>query len=316
MPFLRERVLGGLWGAVVGDALGVPVEFLSREEVQANRVADMRGFGTHRQPPGTWSDDSSMLLCTTESLIGGFDANDIAQRFMHWYKVGYWTAHGEPFDIGMTTAEALDRIEAGTVPEQAGGRDESSNGNGSLMRILPVALKGVESPMEDMLLQVHSASSITHRHPRTLMVCGYYSLLVRSLCAGLPAFEAYRKTGMEFRRHYAEGEWSGQLDYFKRILTGELQHAPESEIRSGGYSIHTLEASIWCLLNTRSFDQCVLRAVNLGEDADTTGTVAGGLAGVAYGVDAIRPTWRSQLARSEDLNELFVKFTDALEAMP
>ena len=148
------------------------------------------------------------------------------------------------------------------------------------------------------------------------MACGYQALFVKSLCAGLPAFEAYRKTGMEFRRLYSEGQWLDQIGHFRRILTGALQHAPEDEIKSGGYCIHTLEASLWCLLNTRSFKECVLRAVNLGEDSDTTGCVAGGLAGVAYGLKAIPQGWRDQLARTDDLRGLFDRFADALEAMP
>ncbi len=316
MPFLRERILGGLWGAVVGDALGVPVEFLSREEVRANPVTDMRGFGTHKQPAGTWSDDSSLILCTTDSLLHGFDTEDMARRFVEWQSRGLWTPHGEAFDVGLATSEALTRIESGTPAEEAGGRDESSNGNGSLMRILPVVLCGAESPMEDLLDAVHRVSSITHRHPRSLMACGYYALFVRAMCSGLPAFEAYRKTGMEFRRLYAEDEWLEQMDHFKRILSGDLPQITEDEIKSGGYVIHTLEASLLCLLNTRKFEECVLRAVNLGGDTDTTGCVAGGAAGVLYGMEAIPIRWRKQLARQADMNELFQSFSEALEAMP
>src|SRR3954447_14292632 len=125
----EQRVLGALWGALSGDALGVPVEFLSRETVQKNPVREMRGFGTHNQPPGTWSDDSSLLLCTAESLVEchGLDPADLGRRFVRWEREGYWTPYGKIFDIGIATSHALARLAAGTPPEKAGGADEYSN---------------------------------------------------------------------------------------------------------------------------------------------------------------------------------------------
>jgi ADP-ribosylglycohydrolase len=137
-----NKSLGALWGALVGDALGVPVEFQSRGAVQKNPVTGMRGFGTHNQPPGTWSDDSSLMLCTVDSLVSCdcFDSEDLGDRFVRWKAKGYWTPQGRVFDIGIATAESLSRIAMGVPPEEAGGIDEYSNGNGSLMRILPIAL--------------------------------------------------------------------------------------------------------------------------------------------------------------------------------
>jgi ADP-ribosyl-[dinitrogen reductase] hydrolase len=316
MPFLNERILGGLWGAAAGDALGVPAEFLSREEMRRDPVKDMRGFGSHQQPAGTWSDDTSLMLCTVESLLGGFDTTDLGQRFVAWQGQGHWTAQGEPFDINLATSDALLRIESGTPPELAGGTDELSNGTGSLMRVLPIALWRAESPMEDLLDAVHRAASLTHRHPRAVMAGGYYALLLRSLYAGLPPFEAYRKAGMEFRRSYGHGQWADQLAHFHRLLTGDLPQLPEEEIRSGGHTLHTLEAGLWCLLNTRRYTECVLRAVNLGDDTDTTGAVAGGLAGVHYGLKEIPAAWREQLARQDEMAGLFARFAESLEKMP
>ncbi|MEO8353877.1 MAG: ADP-ribosylglycohydrolase family protein, partial [Chthoniobacteraceae bacterium] len=168
---LAQRKLGALWGSLVGDALGVPVEFLSREAVRKNPVHGMRGFGTHNQPPGTWSDDSSLLLCTVESLAhrGGFDATDLGQRFVRWESEGHWTPHGRVFDIGIATSQALSRLAMGTAPEQSGGSDEYSNGNGSLMRIAPIALWFDNLPPNDLAATVHRASALTHRHPRSQM---------------------------------------------------------------------------------------------------------------------------------------------------
>jgi ADP-ribosyl-[dinitrogen reductase] hydrolase len=143
----RERILGGLWGSLVGDALGVPVEFKDRATVQADPVRNLRGHGTHNQPPGTWSDDGALILCTVDSLIRSrFDTQDMGERFVQWMCRGLWTSWGEAFDVGVATRDALMRIDEGRPAEQAGGADERSNGNGSLMRILPVALRFADGP--------------------------------------------------------------------------------------------------------------------------------------------------------------------------
>lgn len=311
----RERILGGLWGSLVGDALGVPVEFMDRVEVQANPVKDIRGFGSHKQPAGTWSDDSSLLLCSTDSLIRHeFDTNDMGKRFVQWYQEKIWTPHGKVFDVGVATARALTRIANGTYPEFAGGDDQFSNGNGSLMRILPVSLRFANLPIKQMLDRVHRASALTHRHPRSQMACGLFTLVVRELLNGRNSSDAYGKASSDFHGFYeSDTWWSAESDYFQLLIAGDLSRRSESEIDSGGYVLHTLTASLWCLLTTQNFQDCVLKAINLGGDTDTTGCVAGGLAGVAYGIDCIPSAWTNQLARKCDVDCLFQKFTNACE---
>lgn len=309
---MRERFLGGLWGALVGDALGVPVEFKGRAAVQSDPVEDMRGFGTHRQPPGTWSDDSSLLLCSTESLLHReFDTEDMGKRFVKWHREELWTPHGRVFDIGVTTAQALALISQGVRAEAAGSDEQFSNGNGSLMRILPVSLRFISAPPKQLMDRVHRASAITHRHPRSQMACGFFTFVVRELLGGKSAFEAYTNGLAAFRAHY-EGEtwWVSEFDYFQFLLAGDLEKRSEGEIDSSGYVMHTLTASLWCLLTTSSFEECVLKAVNLGGDTDTTGCVAGGLAGVFYGLPAIPPAWRSVLARQDEIEILFDRFAE------
>ncbi len=311
----KERILGGLWGAVVGDALGVPVEFENRAEARSHPVIGLRGHGTHDQPAGTWSDDSSLLLCTADSLVRHeFDTRDMGKRFLAWYEEMLWTPWGEVFDVGITTARALDRIASGANSEEAGPGEQYSNGNGSLMRILPVALRFAALPTPILLERVHRASAITHRHPRSQMACGLYSLVARELLAGTIPQEAFRAGLAEFRAFYSPGSpWAVELDYFQMLLAGDLASRPESEIDSTGYVIHTLTAGLWCLLTTRRFQDCVLTAVNLGGDTDTTGCVAGGLAGVAYGVQAIPAEWIQALARQPDLEALFRSFAHSME---
>jgi ADP-ribosylglycohydrolase len=306
----RDRILGGLWGSVVGDALGVPVEFKERQEIECNPVTDMRGHGTHNQPAGTWSDDSSLLLCSVDSLTRHeFDLQDMGKRFLAWYREEIWTPHGRVFDIGVTTANALSRIAMGVRAEVAGSDDQFSNGNGSLMRIIPVSLRFASRPTRELLERVHRASAITHRHARSQTACGFFSLLVRALLEERPVKEAFAQALRDFREFY-EGDpyWAAELDYFQLLLAGDLERRPVGEIDSSGYVIHTLTASAWCLLTTSDYRECVLKAVNLGGDTDTTGSVAGGLAGVVYGVQAIPAEWIAGLARRDDLNELFEKF--------
>lgn len=304
----KDLILGGLWGAVVGDALGVPVEFQSRSEVRSHPVTDMRGHGTYNQPTGTWSDDSSLLLCTADSLVHHeFDTGDMGRRFVEWYEGRIWTPWGKVFDVGMTTSEALARIANGTAPAELAGSDrQSSNGNGSLMRILPVALRFADLSTGALLDRVHRASAITHRHRRSQMACGFHSLVVRELLKGTRPDQAFSRGLRSFLDFYEpDALWSTELVHFRFLRNGNLANQPEPEIASSGYVIHTLIASLWCLLTTDNYRECVLKAVNLGGDTDTTGCVAGGLAGVAYGLKAIPPNWIHQLARQPDLDRLF-----------
>jgi len=310
---IQDMILGGLWGAIIGDALGVPVEFKSREEVRRNPIAGMRGYGTFSLPPGSWSDDSSLLLCSVESLLDGFDTEKMGKLFIRWLNEGYWTPHGDTFDVGNSTMSSIRRMMKGVSPEQSGGRGENDNGNGSLMRILPVGIFFANHPVEELLSAVHRASSLTHRHPRTLMACGLYCLMVRFLLEGSSPEEAYKYAIEQAMIHYSKLPFAEEHGHFDRIFSGLMGSVPETAIKSGGYVIHTLEASIWCLLTTSSFQEAVLKAVNLGEDTDTTGCVTGGLAGLCYGLKGIPKEWRNAIVRKEDIGKLLKQFTSKIE---
>ena len=308
----NERLLGGLWGAVVADALGVPVEFESREALRRDPVVGVRGYGSHNQPPGTWSDDSSLMLCTLEGLLHGFRLPQIGDLFVRWLTESHWTPWGSVFDVGYTTDMAIRRLQGGASPEDAGQRDEWSNGNGSLMRILPVALRFSRSPTDELLGYAHRTSALTHAHPRSQLACGYYCLMTTALLGGSAPNAAYGMANEAARRHYKMGRFSSELPHFERLLSGQIDSLPESSIESSGYVVHTLEASIWCLLNSNSYSDTVLAAVNLGGDTDTTGIVAGGLAGVHCGIGSIPVGWLEQMARRADLSRLFEEFVAAL----
>jgi ADP-ribosyl-[dinitrogen reductase] hydrolase len=301
-----SRILGGLYGSLIGDALGVPVEFSSRSACKANPVTGMRANGMHYQRAGTWSDDGSLLLCSVESLVEkGFDVEDMGKRMLRWFDLGHWAAHGLVFDIGNATRVALDRISLGTSAEQSGGRGVHDNGNGSIMRILPVVLDGLGLDEEAFCHRIERASAITHAHERSKMACVFFGMMVRALMGGLYPQNALNQAQACFAGRY---ERSSEFSHFAQVMKNDLAQEFEHEIESSGYVIDTLTASIWCLLTTNSFSECVLKAVNLGDDTDTTGCVAGGLAGVFYGVEAIPANWFAALPRKSDLTMLFQGF--------
>jgi ADP-ribosyl-[dinitrogen reductase] hydrolase len=301
----NELSLSVLFGVAVGDALGVPVEFTRREVLDQNPVTDMRGFGTYHLPPGTWSDDSSLTFCLAEALCSGFDIDQIGAIFVKWYYKDYWTATGHVFDIGVGTRQALYRIKNGTKAELAGGTDEDSNGNGSLMRILPLLFYIQDKPVEKRFELTKQVSSVTHGHIRAVMACFYCLEFAKQLIDGKDKVDIYKDLQNYLPQFFSEiGIDQSEIAHFYRIFNQDISDLAEDEIQSGGYVVHTLEASMWCLLTTNSYSKAVLKAVNLGRDTDTTAAVTGGLAGLLYGFDAIPSKWVNALARKGDIEEL------------
>lgn len=284
-------------GLAVGDAFGVPVEFRVRGSFH---VTGMQGCGTHSQPPGTWSDDTSLTLCLADSLSRGFNLNDIARNFVRWRHEGAFTAHGDVFDIGISTAQAISRLKSGVAPERAGCSGADENGNGSLMRIAPLVFLIADKPETERFNITKAVSSITHAHAWSVAACFIYVEYLRKLLAGLDKNAAYTELQADFRngRPYIDG---GATAKFDRILRHDVSALPESSIRSGGFVIDTLEAALWCFLTTDAYRDAVLKAVNLGYDTDTTAAVAGALAGLFYGLDAIPAGWLQTLAGTDDI---------------
>lgn len=298
---MTNKILDALFGLCVGDALGVPVEFKSREYLNKNPVTDMIGYGTHNQSPGTWSDDSSLAFCLADSLCSGYDLSDIADKFVGWYYDNLWIPHGEVFDIGNATSEAIERLKNGIAPQKAGGCSEYSNGNGSLMWILPLAFILQKTPFEKRVSIISDVSSITHGHLRSILACVIFIEMALNLLEGQDIQKAYQNMKKPIMEHYS-GET--ELKHYSRILQGDISELQEDVIKSSGYVVHTLEASLWCLLTSQSYKETVLKAVNLGEDTDTTGAVAGGLAGLYYGFESIPLEWVGKIARNDDIRKL------------
>lgn len=254
----KDYMRSCVYGLAVGDALGVPYEFCERGTFECT---DMIGHGTHDQYAGTWSDDTSMALCICSSIkqLGYFDTNDIADRFYRWLQDGEFTCDGRVFDAGVTCRKAISM----GVP----AKSYDGCGNGSLMRTAPLAMLDPIEPYD-----IREVSAITHAHPVAEWSCVALCDILRTI----------RNVGTP-----AKG------DLWHRY--GYIASRPIEAVKSDGYCEHTLEAALWCFLNTFSYADCVLVAVNLGDDTDTTAAVAGAIAGVYYGFGAIPPKWIDQL---------------------
>ena len=302
-----DRPLALILGVAVGDALGVPVEFKKRGTFH---VTSMQGYGTHHQPPGTWSDDTSLTLALADNLLAdGYrpDLECIAWGFTEWSDKAAYTPYGKVFDVGNATAAAIKRLKKGVAPEKAGGADERDNGNGSLMRVAPLAfyMFGIRDAEERFRI-VRDVSSITHAHEWSVAACYIYVEMLNKLRMGRKKKAAYA----ELREDFARGVpfiSKTTLAKFVRILENDISLLPEEDIRSSGFVIDTLEAALWCFLTTDNYKDAVLKAVNLGEDTDTTGAVTGALAGLAYGLGSIPREWLDQLAGREEIQRIAIR---------
>ncbi len=311
------KVKSSLFGVAVGDALGIPVEFQSRQTISKNPITDMIGYGTYNLPAGTWSDDSSLTFCLAEALTEEFSLNTIGQNFVKWYYENYWTPYGNVFDIGIATQQAISRLATGEKPELAGSFDESDNGNGSLMRILPLLFYLLDKPINERYDITKKVSSITHGHIRSVIACFYYLEFARQIFEGKDKFEIYRNLQTEVANHLTLLSIDArEIALFDRLLKSDIYNLDEDQIQSSGYVLHTLEASIWCLLTTNNYKEAVLKAVNLGNDTDTTGAVTGGLAGLLYGLENIPEKWLQQIARKDDIENLAERLAEKRNGKP
>jgi ADP-ribosylglycohydrolase len=310
-------------GMAVGDALGVPHEFKPKFTMDMYPATDMIGGGTHGQLKGTWSDDTSMALCLIDSLCNGLNYTDIANKFSGWLYDCEWTPHGEVFDHGLSTKSAIDRWRVGaTFATECGGLGNASNGNGSVMRTL-VLVPYIEAYRADIRYNtVSNVSSITHGHWISKYSCYLVCEYVIALRTGLGKTEAFT-AAVDLLEDIREldillGDIT-QDDYdevfgwlIESIINGK---ATDENFKGSGYARDTAITSIWCLLTTESYKEATLKAVNYGDDTDTTGCVTGGLAGILYGVDGIPSDWVDSIARKDDILELVNKYEATYEVV-
>lgn len=291
---MSARLRGAVYGQAVGDALGVPFEFKSRDSFQCT---DMIGNGTHYKPAGTWSDDTAMMLGTLDSLAdtnGVVNADDMRAKFLAWVRNGEYTPDGDVFDIGNTT-----RIALGRGKGQTGERD---NGNGSLMRIIPLAFVGCSDD------DIRAASAVTHAHEISTSACVRFIHAARLLIAESDGWSADTSAG------YGGTVRARRIAAIDKACTiaglENIRTVPRNQIRSGGFVLDTLRAAFWCLTTTDCYADCVRAAVNLGSDSDTTAAVAGALAGIVYGFDD--NPWTRELRGTDLLDRWIDKAVSSL----
>lgn len=278
----RGRFRGALLGLACGDAVGTSVEFSPRGSFPP--VTGMKGGGPFQLDAGRWTDDTSMALCLAESLLtcSGMDPQDQMQRYLSWYRRGVWSSKGYCFDIGNATRAALERFEANGDP-LAGSTDPNAAGNGSLMRLAPVAMF-FASDRQAALAAAKLSSQTTHATVACLKACEQFAGFLVDALQG------------------------------KDLNLAPYAQLRQEQVRGTGYVVQSLQAALWAVATTDSFEACILRAVNLGDDADTTAAIAGQLAGAIYGVRGIPAPWRELLYRGAEIAQLADRLFEAVQA--
>ncbi|KOY83165.1 ADP-ribosylglycohydrolase family protein [Lysinibacillus macroides] len=305
---LKERMLSTLYGGVIGDMMGVPVEFKARGTFY---VEDVMGYGTYNQPPGTWSDDTSLTLCLVENLIEQGDTASLMDKFVQYMEQGYWTPFGEMFDIGITTAEAVSNYKKGILPESCGKTGEFDNGNGALMRIAPlVFVMREELDFSKRAALIQQYTEITHAHPRSIVGSMVYSEVLLSLYRNNSLKAALQEVYVLLHYHLQEN-LKAELASYDRIFQESFLSIAEGDIQSTGYIVHSLEAALWCVGTTTTFKEAILKAVNLGEDTDTVATLAGTLAGMHYPLEEIPTDWLNKMMKKQEIDQLITTFYQA-----
>lgn len=306
------KVLDGVLGFAIGDSLGVPVEFVSRDELFLNPVIDMEEFGTHNQVKGTWSDDTSMVIATMDSIIDNkkIDYEKIMDNFCLWYRNNKFNPHDVVFDIGITTSVAINNYVNGKDINTCGCSGYYDNGNGSLMRILPLSYYFMENNFSDleMSMIVNKVSSLTHAHPISCLGCYLYTRFIMFLLSGMSIKDSYLSLGKLDLSMYD----LDTVSVYKRFLDGELINLSVDKIKSSGFVVSSLEASIWCNLNSSSYSEVVLKAVNLGDDTDTVSALSGAVAGINYGKESIPKNWLDNLVKKDYLEELSNNYEEVI----
>lgn len=292
----KRDLKGCIMGAIIGDALGVNYELVPRKTKKEIYLE-----------AGKFSDDSSMILCTMESLtkLKDYSSEDIADTFLRWLYEGYWTPQGIVLDCGRTTAYSLRQYkERGTF---AGDSSDNSCGNGSLMRIMPI-LFYINKNRDERFKIINEFSSITHPHIRCVIGCSIYSEIALNLLDGMDKVTAYNKAKEVILKEYKE--YPEELEVYARILNSDIYKYDESTFSGSGYIVDTLESSIYSFINSKSYVDSIKTAISFGEDTDTIACITGGLSGLYYGFSKIPKRYIDSLDRRDDIIKLLNDFND------
>ncbi|MCD9187520.1 MAG: ADP-ribosylglycohydrolase family protein [Pyrinomonadaceae bacterium] len=304
----KDRIKGGLVGLLVGDALGVPYEFHDRLSIPSFDEIEFEPPGNFRRahsgiPIGTWSDDGAQALILLNTLLecNKFDAAHFAGGLIDWYDKGFMAVSGVVFDVGIQTANAIRELKRGIEPLFAGGKDEYSNGNGALMRVLPLALWHQGSDSE-LIADAFAQSAVTHGHLRSKLCCAFYCLWARRI---LQNVENPRENAVEtLYQIFPEGT-NENIEFETRICPKDAIF----DVTGSGYVVNSLRASLWANSH-QTYEETVKAAISLGDDTDTTACIAGGIAGIKFGLEAIPNRWRENLRGREIYEPLLEKLLE------
>ena len=301
-----QKSRGALLGLAAGDAVGTTLEFTQPGSFAP--IDDMVGGGPFGLQPGQWTDDTSMALCLATSLVEkqGFDAVDQMARYVRWYRDGYLSSTGHCFDIGNTTRAALHRFEQAGDPF-SGSTDPNAAGNGSIMRLAPVPLAFAVDPERAIELAGES-SKTTHGAKTAVSACYYMAGIIVGLLHGASKDEVLSERYAPVDGLWEKRPLSPEID---AIAKGSFKGKTATQVRGSGYVVHSLEAALWAFWASESFEEGCLLAVNLGDDADTTGAVYGQIAGAHYGEDGILQRWRQKLT----MHDTIVALADQLHTL-
>lgn len=308
------NIKSAIYGFVIGDAMGVPVEFEDREKLMKSPVTNMLGYGSYDVPKDVWSDDTSMTLATIDSIIvnkNELNYNDIANKFCEWINNAKYTATNEVFDIGTTTKYSLMRYWNNNIDAtKCGGTGISENGNGSLMRMLPIALYCFYNKMEDndIINIVRNTSSITHAHEISIIGCYMYVKYIIFILSNNNKTESYK---LLQKIDYSIFN-KDNINLYERIIKDDISKYSLDTIKSTGFVVDTLESALWVILNTENFNEAIIGSVNLGGDTDTIAAITGSIAGILYGYDSMNKKWIKDIKNKELLNEYIYEFTNTL----
>lgn len=285
-----ERYQGALLGLAVGDAIGTTVEFRPRGSFKP--VTDMTGGGVFRLKPGEWTDDTSMALCLAESLTscGGFNPTNQMETYVAWWKHGHNSSNGRCFDIGGTTRTSLARFVA--TNEVYCEPDEHTSGNGALMRLAPIPMYYLNSA-EATWLYAGESTRTTHGSKEAIECSQLFAMMLRTALLGFSKASVLNSTPIV-----------PVSPKVAAIAAGSYKRKKAAKIKGSGYCVHSLEAALWCFHNTDNFNDAVLMAANLGDDADTTAAITGQIAGAFYGVKAIKAKWRNKVVMKNDIVDM------------
>ena len=304
----NNQYLGAIIGHAVGDAMGFPTEFSKREELLKNPVIEMIDSTDIGQPAGSWSDDTAMEIATIDSFIQKkyFDYKDIMDKWVKWISKSEYTPTGVAFDIGRTCLKAIKKFCNGTAPLQCGSTSINENGNGSLMRILPVALYAYSKKLDDTSIHklTNEVSSLTHAHEVSRLGCYIYVQFIICLLKGNTKQEAYKHIqDLDYRSFRMDS-----IHHYARILNEQIEFQILDNIKSTGYIVDTLVSAMWIFMNAQHYKEAIIASTNIGGDTDTIGAIVGSMAGIYYGFEDIPSSWLDKLQRKDYLMELVDRF--------